>query len=463
MSLTFAQMKGLLQEIKPLLEGAQFDRSIAIGERKFILQFKNNRSLLVSLQDPFLRFHLTQHPWKEHTHPFSQQLNQSLHKFHLVHCELLQEDRILSLHFQKGDETRKLICEFIPHRANSLLLDKQEHMIASLIPLELKTYIPPLPPPYKTTAPLILTSAEIEENYLPLEKQAEFLAKRDEIETLLKQRLRQTQRACHKFENELEEALGWEKVQHEATLLQSHLFQIKKGMEKVLVNDWLQDNAEVEIKLDETLNPAEEVAKRFQKSKKLKRAVDPLKRQFDLTKKNIEKLTGLLQQLQNIDTEPSLKSFCQKNYLSPIKTPSKKTSSKQEPALPYREHMTEAGLSIWVGKSAKDNDKLTFSYARGSDYWLHAHDVPGSHVVLHLGKHQEPDDESLKDAIQAALFYSKAKDNQEGSVCITRCKHVARFGKNQPGKVQISQHRVVYTKLDLPRIKNLKERNKNYS
>lgn len=110
------------------------------------------------------------------------------------------------------------------------------------------------------------------------------------------------------------------------------------------------------------------------------------------------------------------------------------------------------------GKSAKDNDKLTFACANGSDYWLHARDVPGSHVVLHLGKQREPDEESLKDATQAALFFSKAKDNQEGEVCITQCKYVARFGKNQPGKVQISQHRIAYAKLDVERLRKLRER-----
>ena len=126
--------------------------------------------------------------------------------------------------------------------------------------------------------------------------------------------------------------------------------------------------------------------------------------------------------------------------------------------MPYREFVTASGLKIWVGKSAKDNDKLTFACANGLDYWLHAHDVPGSHVVVHLGRHQAPDDESLKDAIQAALFFSKAKDNKEGEVCITQCKYVSRMGKNQPGKVQISHHRVVYVKMDTERLKNLRER-----
>ncbi len=133
-------------------------------------------------------------------------------------------------------------------------------------------------------------------------------------------------------------------------------------------------------------------------------------------------------------------------------------SPQNTPALPYRELITEAGLQIWVGKSDKDNDKLTFSHAHGSDYWLHARDVPGSHVILRLGKVKEPDDESLKDAIQAALFYSKAKDRKEGEVCVTQCKFVSRFGQNQPGKVQISHHRVAYAKMDPSRLRKLRER-----
>lgn len=462
MSLTFAQMKELLHEIKPKLEGAVFDHCTASGERKFILNFKEQHSLLICFQEPFLRFHLTKHHWKDHPQPFSKTLTHALQQWHLSDCELFQEDRILLLIFRKGNEIKNLFCEFIPKRANCLLVDSQQQVITSLnLGFQSSYTPPPLPVQQIFTTSEILSSSDIEGVYQPLELQAEFSEKKHHAEMQLRNKLKQTLKAKSKFSQELDAALRWEDLQHEATLIQSNLFKIKRGMDKVSVNDWMKDNAEVEITLDPTIPPADEVAQRFQKSKKLKRGIEPLKRQLDQTHKNTDKISGLLDQLQEITTEEELKIFCQKNYLSPLKADVKRTA-KMIPALPYRELITETGLQIWVGKSAKDNDKLTFVHANGSDYWLHAHDVPGSHVVLHLGKHKEPDAESLKDAIQAALFFSKAKDSQEGEVCITQCKYVSRFGKNQPGKVQISHHRVAYAKIDLERLKTLRERKINH-
>lgn len=453
-------MKGVVHEIQSYLENGILERVTAANERKMILHFKGKPSLLLCFQEPFLRFHLTKYPWKDHPHSFNKKVTQALHGWHVAQCNLLQEDKILELVFKKRHENKKLVCEFIPKKSNCYLLDGEQQIIASLHPVEHNRYNPPKPLMQTTPGEKILSSSEIEDMYLPLEGENDFNEKKQEAESQLKKQHKHLIRAKDNLANELDEAMNWEKVQHEATLLQSHLFKIHKGMSKVTLNDWLQDNAEIEIEIDATLSPSEEIERRFQKSKKLKRGIEPLKRKLEQIQKKAENINGLLAQLEEIKTENGLKNFLQKNYLAPTKTSSKKPV-KIEPAMPYREFFTASGLQIWVGKSAKDNDKLTFSYGNGSDLWLHAHDVPGSHVVLHLGSKHEADDESLKDAIQAALFFSKAKDRKEGEVCITQCKYVSRFGKNQPGKVQISHHRVVYAKIDLARLQHLKERKNN--
>lgn len=452
-------MKGLLHEIQPLLEGSSLKACICADERKIILQFDHHRSLLICFKEHFLRFHLTQHDWTDHPNAFSKAVFHHLKGWKLRACSLLNEDRILLLHFEKGQESKKLVCELIPKKSNGYLVDADHHILSSVHPANSTTYIPPNPP-YLASVPEICVSYNVEKNYSFLERQALFSDKKQQVEQQLKSKHKQTLRSLDKFENELSEATQWEKVQHEGMLLQANLFKMKRGLESILVNDWSEDNKEVSITLDSTLNPSNEVALRFKKSKKLKRGVEPLSRQVGKTKILLEKLSFLILELQEINSEHSLKNFCQKNSMI-IPAKQSETIKKVQPAVPYREFITAAGLKLWVGKSAKDNDQLTFSYANGSDYWLHAHDVPGSHVILHLGKQQTPDDESLQDAIQVALYYSKAKDRQEGEVCITQCKYVKRFGKNQPGKVQISEHRVIYTKMNNDRLSQLRERSKN--
>ena len=57
------------------------------------------------------------------------------------------------------------------------------------------------------------------------------------------------------------------------------------------------------------------------------------------------------------------------------------SSSKQlPPSKPYH-YRSSDGIDIYVGKNSLQNDRLTGS-ARGGEMWLHAKDMPGSHVII---------------------------------------------------------------------------------
>ncbi|WP_162180853.1 NFACT RNA binding domain-containing protein [Candidatus Protochlamydia amoebophila] len=113
-----------------------------------------------------------------------------------------------------------------------------------------------------------------------------------------------------------------------------------------------------------------------------------------------------------------------------------------------------------MGKNDKGNDWMTFALAKGSDWWLHTQDVPGSHIVIRTKKGQDPDEETLADAMQLALYNSKAKVRQEAEICMTQRKYLSRMGKNQLGKVQISKHRSVWIRFDLERYQAILKRQK---
>ena len=65
------------------------------------------------------------------------------------------------------------------------------------------------------------------------------------------------------------------------------------------------------------------------------------------------------------------------------------------------------GTEIAVGKNALQNERLTLS-ARGEDIWLHAKDMPGSHVII-CAEGREVSDDTLLTAARLAAFYSKAR------------------------------------------------------
>jgi hypothetical protein len=100
-----------------------------------------------------------------------------------------------------------------------------------------------------------------------------------------------------------------------------------------------------------------------------------------------------------------------------------------------RHYLTSRGLSVLVGRGAKQNHHLTFSVARAEDLWLHARGVPGAHVVL-----RDPEGragaEDLREAAELAAFFSDARREAKVDVHVTRRKHL-RPTRGAPGRVTI--------------------------
>jgi predicted ribosome quality control (RQC) complex YloA/Tae2 family protein len=101
-----------------------------------------------------------------------------------------------------------------------------------------------------------------------------------------------------------------------------------------------------------------------------------------------------------------------------------------------RHYLSSRGLSILVGRGARENHHLTFSVARPEDLWLHARDVPGAHVILrdHEGR-AGPEDE--REAAEVAAFFSDARGDAGIDVHVTRRKHVRAAGGG-PGRVKVA-------------------------
>lgn len=273
--------------------------------------------------------------------------------------------------------------------------------------------------------------------------------------TLIRRRLKRKLKLCVKYkakcENQLTQAQKWPEVEHEAQLLQAFFFLLKKGMPSVVVKDWNQGDADKTIHLDPLKEPQAQIAERYKSCKKWRKGIPHLESQLDKTNQNMLILQQEIAGLELVTTAEEL---------LPYQTPiiAKKTSPIPAKLLPYHQFISDSGLKIWVGKSAKGNDELTFQHANGSDYWFHVQGMPGSHVVLKVPKNGEPDDAAISDALQLSIFYSKAKNQGEGEVLITQRKYVSKGVQKQPGKVQESKHKNRYIRLDLERITVIKNR-----
>lgn len=279
---------------------------------------------------------------------------------------------------------------------------------------------------------------------------SDFEKRKSQYSTLVKRKLKAAKKFIDKCHRQLEEASQWRKEQHLADLLGANLFLLKKGMKEVRLADWEKNGQEILIPLDPSLKPHEEVAQRYKKSRKAKKAEEPLKKLLHEALNKQVHVAEMQARLAEVETEEDLNVFITFYQFQEPQT--KHRALVKEPPKPYLEFLSDARLPIWVGKSAANNDLLTFQWAHGNDYWLHAMGIPGSHVVIHSGSN-EVDEETLQDAIQLALYYSKAKMSGKGEVCVTQKKHVSKLGVS--GKVQVAKQKVYFVKLDEERIKKI--------
>ncbi len=98
------------------------------------------------------------------------------------------------------------------------------------------------------------------------------------------------------------------------------------------------------------------------------------------------------------------------------------------------------GMTILVGKSGKDNDRLTFRIAAPEDLWLHAAGVPGAHVVVRTsGRTTRPPRDTLEEAAAIAAWFSEARGSVTVDVVCARRKHVRRKRGAPPGTVTLKR------------------------
>jgi len=108
------------------------------------------------------------------------------------------------------------------------------------------------------------------------------------------------------------------------------------------------------------------------------------------------------------------------------------------------EFRTRDGFMVLVGKTAAENDHLTFKVAAPHDLWLHAAGYPGAHVVVrNPGRLPALPDGTVREAAAIAAWYSKGKAEQALDVHVAWRRHVRKGRGMSPGMVILKRHRTV--------------------
>lgn len=200
-------------------------------------------------------------------------------------------------------------------------------------------------------------------------------------------------------------------------------------------------NEEITIPLDPTLTAKENSLKYFEKYNKLKRTFDAVSSLIEETKIDLIHLDSIRTSLDIALAEDDLvelkEELMEYGYMKRKFTPGKpgnKGNKKQKVTSRPFHYLSSDGFHIYVGKNNYQNDELTFKFATGGDWWFHAKNIPGSHVILQTEGKEIPD-RTFEEAGRLAAFYSKGREGDKVEIDYTERKNVKKPAGGKPGFV----------------------------
>jgi len=241
-------------------------------------------------------------------------------------------------------------------------------------------------------------------------------------------------------------AIEAERLREQGELIYAYLYQIRPG-DPVLEVDGQR------IELDPNLSGKENAAEYFQKYRKAQGAGRQLP---ELIEQATQQLAYLAQlgtmvrqapgffELESLATEWDgiAEQFGARASVKGKGRAMPKSSSKADrrPRALY----DPDGHAIYIGRSGRQNDAVTFDVAGADDTWLHARGVPGSHVIIKWRTPMpEEDERTIAMAASLAAWYSGSRGNGSVEVDVTRRRHVRKIKGAGPGMVTYRQERTI--------------------
>jgi predicted ribosome quality control (RQC) complex YloA/Tae2 family protein len=496
MGLSARHVGELVAELAPLVRGARVRGVQPVLPCDLLLALTPHDPALGALlrvrfsADPAAaRVHLQIGAVKRHAGPadaFFAELASALSDCEWHALEQVQADRVVRASFRRdGRPCAALVAELTGRHANLVLLDGAGRVQACLLPPAKEsaagTRLAPgasyaLPPGRRASdadpgPPLVAVFPESEESgraaaLAPLSARVESALgestarrldeeSRRELVRRLARRLASARALVAGLEERRSVCAEAERVRMDGELLLAHLGSIARGATEVeLPDSFAPDSPPRRIALDPGLAPRRNAEKLFARYKKLVRTLERLPGEAALAAEEVQRVE---QWLARAEVEPP-GTLAEEAVAAGVLAPLPKTGKRAPappPRLPYLRFLGLRGGEIRVGRSARDNDRLTFREARGNDLWLHTADSPGSHVVLRLERGAEPDPEEVLDAAHLAAHFSPLRNSPRVDVHVARQKEVHKPRKAPAGLVTLSGGKVLRLRVEPERLERL--------
>lgn len=500
MRLGAAHLTELVREIAPLVRGLLVREVLAEPPRDLVLVLARAAEgppdwrVRISASGDAPRLHVQRGRFERHEGPlgpFFRAVQAELAGAQVRDLTQVAGDRIAALALRTADgEARTLIAELVGRHANLVLLGASDLVLHVLVPAPAAKADPRLvlgqpyaPPPGRAAGTAERPVSEVfprpatapplprgqTEDRAPLSWVVEVAlgGQADEarhadlarhVTERAERKLKNARSTLFGLQKRAEASAGAERVQQDGELVKANLGRIPRGAASIDVEDLFDPELAIRrVVLDPKISPHANLERLFERAKKLERGRDAIAGEIALAQARIAELETLLAaaRADDADLEKLEQEAVESGLLEAPQASPERRAEKPPPRLPYRTYQGFAGTEIRVGRTARDNDDLTFRHARGSDVWLHTADAPGSHVILPVHKGADPHPEELIDAAHLAVQFSPLQGATRARVHVARRKEVHKPRGAKSGLVTLSGGRILELRLQPERLQRL--------
>lgn len=189
------------------------------------------------------------------------------------------------------------------------------------------------------------------------------------------------------------------------------------------------------IRLDPELSAVENAQAYIERYTRLRDARKRLPAMIDEARAKVAYLEAALKDVELARTTEEIKAL-----RAELGDERPKENERPRRAQPLRLRLD--GHVVLVGRSARQNDVVTFELARPDDLWLHARGMSGAHVILR-SESGPPDPSIVERAAQVAAFFSEGRTSGRVPVDVTERRRV-RKARGTPGAVTYSGERTLH-------------------
>ena len=254
---------------------------------------------------------------------------------------------------------------------------------------------------------------------------------------------------------ELSECDEGEKYRKYGDLITANLYRLPVKTSIAELEDYEEMDEEgncptVRIELDSRLSPSANAQRFYKKYAKTKTAKVELARQIELGEGELEYIYTVFEALTRAESPADLMEIRDELYRSGYASRMKSYSAHKQKAPVVMQFVTPDGMRVLCGKNNLQNEYITHKLAEKHDYWFHARQTPGSHVLL-VTEGREPTDLDFTTAAEIAAHYSKAEGSNIG-VDYLLARHIKKPAGSKPGFVIYHTNWTAYVTPDAEKI-----------